>query len=87
MAAALRDLKSYVMADTGAANQAESTVLLMVTHSNLSARFMEIRFDRFVRAPCLRFGFPPHPYATAHFTDFALFKFPSPPPPSHRYRT
>jgi tubulin-folding cofactor B len=48
MAAALRDLKSYVMTDTGAANQAESTVLLMVTHSNLSARFMEIRFDRFM---------------------------------------
>mmetsp|Transcript_2181 Transcript_2181/g.4883 ORF Transcript_2181/g.4883 Transcript_2181/m.4883 type:complete len:276 (-) Transcript_2181:181-1008(-) len=46
MAAALRDLKSYVTTNTGAQNQAESTVLLMVTHSNLKARFMEIRFDR-----------------------------------------
>mmetsp|Transcript_8717 Transcript_8717/g.18554 ORF Transcript_8717/g.18554 Transcript_8717/m.18554 type:complete len:285 (+) Transcript_8717:226-1080(+) len=39
--AALRD---YVMGP-GSQNQAESTVLLHVTHSNLQARFFEIRLD------------------------------------------
>jgi|AntAceMinimDraft_1070359.scaffolds.fasta_scaffold48031_1 hypothetical protein len=45
----LLNLREYVTHDTGAMNQAESTVLLMCTHSNLKARFMEIRFDRHVR--------------------------------------
>jgi len=42
----LEALKMYVTADTGFANKADGTVLLAVTHSNLSSRFMEIRFDR-----------------------------------------
>ena len=42
------NLREYVTADTGSLNKADSTVLLMVTHSNLQARFMEIRFDRYV---------------------------------------
>jgi hypothetical protein len=50
MSAALADLRSYVTADTGAQNRAESTVLLSVTHSNLRAVFMELRFDLHVRA-------------------------------------
>lgn len=45
----LLNLREYVTADTGSLNKADSTVLLMVTHSNLQARFMEIRFDRYVR--------------------------------------
>jgi len=34
-----------VLADTGAQNQAESTVRLVITHSNLQAKFMDIRLD------------------------------------------
>jgi len=44
----LLNLREYVTADTGSLNKADSTVLLMCTHSNLKARFMEIRFDRYV---------------------------------------
>ncbi|KAK3287702.1 hypothetical protein CYMTET_4799 [Cymbomonas tetramitiformis] len=41
-------LKDYVKAPgkCGGANQSDGTVLLSITHSNLKARFMEIRFDR-----------------------------------------
>lgn len=42
-AAALRE---WVMWDSGLQNKGESTVLLHVTHSNLTAHFMEIRLDR-----------------------------------------
>jgi hypothetical protein len=45
----LRALREYVTAETGAQNQAESTVRLVVTHSNLQAKFMEIRLDLHVR--------------------------------------
>jgi tubulin-specific chaperone B len=41
----LQALRDYVTAETGAQNQAESTVRLLVTHSNLKAKFMEIRLD------------------------------------------
>lgn len=41
-------LRDYVTARSGAQNQAESTVRLQVTHSNLQATFMEIRLDRHV---------------------------------------
>lgn len=41
-------LREYVTHDSGSLNKADSTVQLMVTHSNLKARFMEIRFDRYV---------------------------------------
>lgn len=41
-------LRDYVLADTGAQNQAESTVRLVVTHSNLRASFMDIRLDMHV---------------------------------------
>jgi len=40
-------LKNYVKGSTGQ-NQAESTVCLHATHSNLSARFFEIRLDMHV---------------------------------------
>lgn len=42
----MADLKSYVTGpDAGGLNQGETTVLLHVTHSNLKARFPEIRLD------------------------------------------
>ena len=56
----LLSLREYVTHDSGSLNKADSTVQLMVTHSNLKARFMEIRFDRYVsdshadRAPSRR---------------------------------
>lgn len=42
-------LRDYVTHDTGILNKAETTVLLNVTHSNLKAMFMELRFDLHVR--------------------------------------
>jgi tubulin-specific chaperone B len=46
----MQHLKAYVTAPGKlGANQAESTVMLHVTHSNLKAEFMEIRFDKHVR--------------------------------------
>jgi tubulin-folding cofactor B len=51
MSADLAVLRAYVTADTGAQQRAESTVLLTVTHSNLRASFMELRFDLHVRLP------------------------------------
>lgn len=48
----VQQLKDYVRGPSGQeAGRADSTVLLQVTHSNLQARFMEIRFDRHVRFP------------------------------------
>jgi tubulin-folding cofactor B len=47
MASDLQALRNYVTAE-GSQNQAESTVRLVVTHSNLKATFMEIRLDRHV---------------------------------------
>lgn len=48
----LDQLKAYVTAPGKlGANQADSTVLLHVTHSNLRAEFMELRFDKHVRIP------------------------------------
>ncbi|KAG2489262.1 hypothetical protein HYH03_012282 [Edaphochlamys debaryana] len=42
----LESLKAYVAGpNSGFANKADSTVLLSITHSNLKARFMEIRLD------------------------------------------
>jgi hypothetical protein len=44
-------LKAYVTAPgNSGANRADSTVLLHVTHSNLKAKFLEIRFDLSVSA-------------------------------------
>ena len=60
----LLSLREYVTHDSGSLNKADSTVQLMVTHSNLKARFMEIRFDRYVsdshadRAPSRRASIP-----------------------------
>lgn len=48
----LKALRDYVTAPGQMQNQADGTVLLSVTHSNLKARFMEIRFDRHVRWHC-----------------------------------
>ena len=56
MSASLAALRDYVTADTGAQAQADSTVLLTVTHSNLRAVFMELRFDLHVRASCAEPG-------------------------------
>jgi tubulin-specific chaperone B len=45
----MQALKDYVTAPGKlGANQADSTVLLHLTHSNLKAEFMEIRFDKHV---------------------------------------
>jgi hypothetical protein len=49
MSADLKALREYVLADTGAQQRADSTVLLSVSHSNLCANFMELRFDLHVR--------------------------------------
>lgn len=47
-------LKEYVTAPGNfGANQADTTVLLHVTHSNLKAEFMEIRLDKHVRVDSL----------------------------------
>ena len=60
----LLSLRAYVTHDSGSLHKADSTVQLMVTHSNLKARFMEIRFDRYVsdshadRAPSRRASIP-----------------------------
>lgn len=40
----IQSLKDYVKGPSSQ-NQADSTVRLQVTHSNLKARFMEIRLD------------------------------------------
>ena len=48
----LQMLKDYVRAPGNfGANQAESTVLIHITHSNLKAEFLEIRLDKHVRSP------------------------------------
>lgn len=44
----LEALREYVTAP-GSQNQAETTVRMLVTHSSLKARFMEIRLDKHVR--------------------------------------
>ncbi|XP_075263802.1 uncharacterized protein LOC142355566 [Convolutriloba macropyga] len=44
--AEMQALRDYVTYDSGSLNQAESTVLLEVTHSNLKAKFMQIRLDK-----------------------------------------
>lgn len=51
MAAMLDALKSYVRTPS-TQNQAEDTVLLHVTHSNLKQHFIEIRFDLHVSNFC-----------------------------------
>jgi len=48
MSADLAALRAYVTTDTGVQNKSDSTVLLCVTHSNLNANFMELRFDRYM---------------------------------------
>lgn len=45
----VQQLKDYVRAsDGGMQNQAASTVRLHVVHSNLKAKFVEVRLDRHV---------------------------------------
>lgn len=42
-------LRAYVVGpDSGFANRSDSTVLLNISHSNLQAKFMEIRLDMHV---------------------------------------
>ena len=41
----LLNLREYVTADTGSLNKADSTVLLMVTHSNLQAGSRFVSWD------------------------------------------
>jgi tubulin-specific chaperone B len=46
----MADLRAYVTGpDGGGLNQSETTVLLHVTHSNLKAKFAELRLDLHVR--------------------------------------
>lgn len=52
-------LRAYVLADTGAQNQADSTVRLVITHSNLRASFMDIRLDMHVSGGVAGPGGPP----------------------------
>ena len=44
----LKALREYVTAP-GSQNQADTTVRMLVKHSSLKARFMEIRLDKHVR--------------------------------------
>ena len=46
MAAGMNQLRDWCTHESGGQNKGESTVLLHVTHSNLKARFMELRLDR-----------------------------------------
>ena len=73
----LLNLREYVTADTGSLNKADSTVLLMVTHSNLKARFMEIRFDRYVRAASPRAAATPFPRRSPPISRFPNLRVPS----------
>ncbi|KAI3438068.1 hypothetical protein D9Q98_000511 [Chlorella vulgaris] len=50
----LAALRNYVLADTGAQSQAESTVRLVITHSNLRASFMDIRLDMHMTVDALK---------------------------------
>lgn len=45
MSADLAALRAYVTADTGSQRRASTTLRLRVSHSNLRASFLEIRFD------------------------------------------
>mmetsp|Transcript_4889 Transcript_4889/g.12550 ORF Transcript_4889/g.12550 Transcript_4889/m.12550 type:complete len:195 (+) Transcript_4889:259-843(+) len=45
MTADMEALRSYITYDSGIQNKGESTVLLEITHSNLKAKFMQIRLD------------------------------------------
>jgi hypothetical protein len=79
----LLNLREYVTADTGSLNKADSTVLLMVTHSNLKARFMEIRFDRYVRAAFPRAAVRPFPRRSRNrLLRSRIWRFPNLPVPS-----
>ena len=53
----LQALRDYVVGPSDFQNQSASTVRLMVTHSNLKARFLEIRLDMHVRSLQTRFFF------------------------------
>ena len=48
----LAALRAYVTAPGHMQAQAESTVRLVVSHSNLKIQFLEIRLDRHVRLRC-----------------------------------
>ena len=49
----LAALRAYVTGPgMGGQQQAESTVRLCVTHSNLKIQFLEIRLDKHVSQPC-----------------------------------
>jgi tubulin-folding cofactor B len=49
----MQTLRDYVTHDSGIQNQHESTVLLELTHSNLKAKFMQVRLDKHVSStPC-----------------------------------
>jgi len=54
MATSLSALRDYVTAEVGPRPGAGSDVLLTVTHSNLRAVFLELRFDLHVRPPLTR---------------------------------
>ena len=55
----LQALRDYVQGPTSQ-NQSETTVRLVVTHSNLNAKFMEIRLDLHVRNDVLLSHFADH---------------------------
>lgn len=62
----IAQLKAYVQApDSGMQNREAATVLLHVSHSNLSARFMEIRVDMHVSC-CWPVATMPNLRAAAH---------------------
>lgn len=42
----MQTLRDYVTHDSGIQNQHDSTVLLELTHSNLKAKFMQVRLDK-----------------------------------------
>lgn len=58
MTSDMQALREYVTYDSGIQNKGDSTVLLEITHSNLQAKFMQIRLDMHVRTTPLA---PPAP--------------------------
>lgn len=64
----IQALKDYVSAPGNfGQNQAESTVRLHVTHSNLKAEFIELRMDLHVRqSSCVHFASFSDPEAYVH---------------------
>mmetsp|Transcript_14739 Transcript_14739/g.44518 ORF Transcript_14739/g.44518 Transcript_14739/m.44518 type:complete len:279 (+) Transcript_14739:360-1196(+) len=69
----IQALKAYVQAsDGGMQNRDASTVLLQVSHSNLAARFMEIRLDQHITVEALKIKLTSHCGTAANSMELQL---------------